>query len=137
MQRADVDVVAEIVDISELSCSLASFECPKGKNRKTERSGDILICVTGLLLCMRGDRQHGQTANLCQCIAAMGWAMADPAGWVHANPALSTLSLKAYNQGLPCSWSCCAALPLLPIALLESHTGRWEILCLQPVSGTG
>ena len=54
-----MDVVAEIVDISELSCSLASFECPKGKNGKTERSGDILICATGLLLCMRGDRLHG------------------------------------------------------------------------------
>lgn len=79
----------------------------------------------------------GQTANLCQCFTAMGWAMADLAGWVHIKPALSTLSLKAYSQGLPCSRSCCAALPLLLIALLESHAGRWETLLLQPVSGTG
>lgn len=32
-----MDVVPEIVDISELSCLLASFECPKGKNSQENR----------------------------------------------------------------------------------------------------
>lgn len=90
-----------------MSClaHLQVLSAQRGKTvRRTESSSDILICATGLLLCVRGDNLHGAdsaAANPFQYCTAMGWATADLAGWVHTQPALSTLSLKARVATVP------------------------------------